>query len=97
LNAKHTLLALIASVSATLGSSAVLASKIPGDMVTGTLTAANGQAVTVSGHVYPIQAGSPATAAAAHVTPGQVVDVQLNGPASSSASQVVNITPHVGR
>ena len=50
--------------------------------------------VNVGGHIYAIAAGSAAYEAVSKLKPGQVVDVQLDGPAKSSSSQAVNITLH---
>lgn len=63
--------------------------------LTGTVTAVSGaDAVTIDGHQYFIKPGSPAAAALGTITQGQLVDVYLDGPAASSASQIVSITPH---
>jgi len=79
-----------------LGSGIAVANTVPGEIVTGTITAINGNMVNVQGHVYPIAAGSPAYSAVQTFKPGQVVDLQLNGPAKSSSSQVINIMLHPG-
>ena len=67
-----------------------------GDVITGTITAVSGNSVTIGTHVYPISAGSAAAAAAAKLAPGQYVDVQLDGLASSTSSRVVNIVVRHG-
>ena len=92
MNSRHKFLTLVAALGMMLSSGGAWANTIPGDLVSGALTAVSGtQSVTIRGQVYRIKAGSPAAAAAAKLSPGQVVDAQLNGPAGSSSSQVVNI------
>ena len=85
----------LAWASLALGGLAV-ASTTVGDLVTGTITAINGNMVNIDGHVYSIETGSPAYEAATKLKPGQVVDVQLTGPAKSSSSQAITITLHQG-
>jgi hypothetical protein len=98
LNARHTLLALLAAAAMALGASGVETNTVLGDIITGSLTAVNGrQSLNIQGHTYRLKDGSPAVAAAAHLTPGQSVTVQLDGPASSPSSQVINVVAHTGR
>jgi len=98
LNARHTLLALLAVAGTALGAGSLEANTVLGDLITGSLTAVNGrQSLNIEGHSYRLKDGSPAVAAAAHLSPGQSVTVQLDGPASSPSSQVINIVPHAGR
>ncbi len=98
MNARHTLLALLAAAGMALGTSSLEANTVPGDIVTGSLTAVNGrQSLNIEGRTYRLKDGSPAVAAAAHLTPGQSVTVQLDGPASSPSSQVINVVTHSGR
>jgi len=85
----------LAWASLALGGLAV-ASTTVGDLVTGTITAINGNMVTIDGHVYSIEAASPAYEASTKLKPGQVVDVQLDGPAKSSSSRAITITLHQG-
>ena len=85
----------LAWASLALGGLAV-ASTTVGDLVTGTITAINGNMVNIDGHVYSIETGSPAYEASTKFKPGQIVDVQLDGPAKSSSSQAVTITLHQG-
>jgi len=93
LNARHTFLALVAAASAAFGSSAVWANR-PADVVSGTITSVVGaESIGIQGHVYPIKPGTPAAADAPHLVPGQPVDVHLDGPAGSSSSHVIAITP----
>jgi len=96
LNARHALLGWLACAGAALGGGIAVASAIPGEVVTGTITAINGNMVNIQGHIYVIATASAAYAVAQNFKPGQVVDLQLNGPAKASASQVINITLHPG-
>lgn len=96
MNARRALLGWLVCASVALGGGIAVASKVPGDVVTGTITAINGNMVNIQGQVYPIAAGSPAYSVVQTFSPGQVVDVQLNGPAKSTSSQVINITLHQG-
>ena len=98
MNARHTLVALLAAASTLLGTASLEANAVAGDIITGSLTAVNGrQSLNIEGRTYRLKDGSPATAAAAHLAPGQSVTVQLDGPASSPSSQVINVVPHTGR
>ena len=98
MNARHTLLALLALVAAALSAGSLEANTVPGDIITGSLTAVNArQSLNIEGHTYRLKDGSPAVAAAAHLTPGQSVTVQLDGPASSPSSRVINVVTHAGR
>jgi len=98
LNARHTLLALLAAAGTALGVGSLEANTVPGDVITGSLTAVNGrQSLNIEGRTYRLKDGSPAVTAAAHLSPGQSVTVQLDGPASSPSSRVINIVPHTGR
>ncbi len=91
---KHALLGWLVCASAALGGGTAVATAVPGEVVTGTITAINGNMVNIQGHIYAIATDSAAYAAVQTFKPGQVVDVQLNGPAASSSSQVINITLH---
>ena len=98
MKARPRVLALLAAAGMALAASRLPANTVPGDIITGSLTAVNGsQSLNIEGHTYRLKDGSPAFAAAAHLTPGQSVTVQLDGPASSPASQVINIVTHTGR
>jgi hypothetical protein len=98
LNARHAFLALFAMAGTALGTSSLEANTVPGDVITGSLTALNGrQSLSIEGHTYRLKDGSPAVAAAAHLSPGQPVTVQLDGPASSPSSLVINVVPYTGR
>ncbi|MBV8974954.1 MAG: hypothetical protein JOY74_07520 [Sinobacteraceae bacterium] len=92
------LLALLVTAVMMVGAGRLDANTLPGDIVTGNLTALNGHlSLNIEGQTYRLKDGSPAIAAAAHLTPGQSVTVQLDGPASSPSSQVINVVPHAGR
>ena len=93
---RKALLGWLVCASAALSGGIAVASAILGDVITGPITAINVNTVTILGHAYPIATGSAAYAAAQKLQPGQVVDVQLNGSAKSSESQVINITLHAG-
>lgn len=83
--------------AALLSSGAVRANQqAPGQIVSGYVTAVGGGSITVGGQSYSIEPGSPADDEQSSVTPGQRVDVQLNGPASSPDAQVINIAVHEG-
>ena len=98
MNARHTLLALLAVAGTALSAGSLEANTVPGDMITGSLTAVNArQSLNIEGRTYRLKDGSPAVAAAAHLTPGQSVTVQLGGPASSPSSREINVVTHAGR
>lgn len=74
------------------------ANQLPGEMVTGQVTAVSGNSqITVDGKSYRIKSGSAAAAAARSAVRGQTVDIQLNGPANSSASEVINLVTRATR
>ena len=91
--------ALAASVSlAVLTAMSAHANQIPGELVTGPVTSISGtEWINVGGHNYRIKSGSAAAAAVASLSPGQLVDVQLNGPAAAAASEVINVVRHSGK
>ena len=93
---RNALFAVLASGCAVLGSASASATVMGGDRVTGPITSVSGQAININGKTYVISGGSAAAAAAPKLSPGQVVDVQLDGPASSSGSRAVNIVIHKG-
>lgn len=98
MNGRYRLLALLAAASTALGAGSLGANTVLGEILTGNLTALNGrQSLNIDGHTYRLKDGSPAIGAAAHLTLGQSVTVQLDGPASSPYSLVINIVPHPGR
>lgn len=82
--------AALAAVSILAGPA--MPNQLPGDLVTGQVNAVAGDSsIKVDGKSYRIKSGSPAAQAVRNVSPGQVVDVQLNGPANSSATEVINV------
>ena len=93
---RQALLGWLACASVALSGGIAVASTVPGEVVTGTVTAINGRAVTIQGKTYAIATNSAAYAVVANFKPGQLVDVQLNGPAKSSTSQAINIVLHQG-
>jgi hypothetical protein len=71
------------------------ANQLPGTLVTGQVTAVSGtEWIKVDGRNYRIKAGSAAAKAVSKLIPGQRVDVQLNGPANTAASEVINVVLH---
>ena len=93
MKARKELLALLAAAML-IGGSSTGANTVLGDIIAGNLTALNGrQSLDIGGHTYRLKDGSPAVTAAAHLSPGQPVTVQLDGPASSPSSQVINVVP----
>jgi hypothetical protein len=94
LRTRHAFLGWLVCASAALGGGIAVAAAVPGEVVSGPITAITGNMVNIQGHVYPIVAGSAAYEAATKFQPGQIVDVQLDGPAKSTTSQVINITLH---
>ncbi len=96
MKARKAILGWLACASVALGGGTGLASTVPGELVTGTITAINGNMVNIQGAIYPIVTGSPAYEVVSHFKPGQLVDVQLDGPAKSSNSQAINIVLHEG-
>ncbi len=91
---RHAFLGWLVCASAALGAGIAVAAAVPGEVVTGPITAINGNMVNIQGHVYPIATRSAAYEVVSKFQPGQIVDVQLDGPAKSSTSQVINITLH---
>jgi hypothetical protein len=68
------------------------ANQLPGDLVSGHVTAVAGNSsINIDGKVYHIKAGSPAADAARTIAAGQVVDAQLNGRSNSSGAEVINL------
>ena len=98
MNRTRVLCALLASAGMAIWSSSLAANTVAGEIVTGNLTAVDGRrSLNIQGHTYRLKDGSPAVAAVAHLAPGQSVSVQLDGPANSPSSQVINIVTHSGR
>jgi hypothetical protein len=75
----------------------VIGNQLPGELVSGQVNAVAGDSsIKVDGKVYRIKSGSVAAQAVRSIVPGQQVDVQLNGPANSSVSEVVNVVVRGG-
>lgn len=72
------------------------ANRIPGQVVTGYLTAVGTDSITVDGHSYAVAASSAAADELSSLSPGERVDAQLNGPASSPDAEVINVAIHTG-
>ncbi len=88
---------MIAAVGFVLSAPAVLANRPIGTTITGTVTAVSGtEWLTVDGRMYRVKAGSAAAAALPQVRPGEVVDVTLDGAPTTSASEVIAVSPHSG-
>jgi hypothetical protein len=97
LNARKLLAALYVAAGL-IHSAEVLPNRVPGATVTGHVSAAsNGDWISVDGKTYRIKSGSPAASAAAKLTPGEYVDIQLDGPANTAASEVINVVRHTGQ
>jgi hypothetical protein len=59
LNARHTLLAMLAAAGTALGTGSIEATTVPGDLITGNLTAVNGtRSLNIDGHTYLLKDGS---------------------------------------
>lgn len=86
-----------AMAAAILAAGAARANQLAGPIVTGYLTSIQGDSITVNGQTYGIAPGSPAADELSSLSPGQRVDVQLNGPASSPDTEVVNLALHEGQ
>ena len=82
---------------AVLAAGAAGANQLAGPVVTGYLTSIQRDSITVNGQTYSIAPGSPAADELSSLAAGQVVDVQLNGPASSPDTQVTNVAVHEGQ
>lgn len=87
----------VAMAAAMLTASAAQANQLAGPVVTGYVTSIQGDSITVNGQTYTIAPGSPAADELSSLSPGQRVDVQLNGPASSPDTEVVNVASHEGQ
>jgi hypothetical protein len=85
----------VASSLASLGAASANANQIPGAIITGhVISVAGTEWINLDGHNYRIASGSPAASVVGKLTPGQLVDAQLNGPANSAASAVINVVVH---
>ena len=71
MKARQALLGWLACVSVAFSGGIAVASTVPGEVVTGTVTAIDGNGVTIQGKTYPIATNSAAYAAVANFKPGQ--------------------------
>ena len=70
---------------------------VAGQLITGYVTAVQGSdAIVINGQTYTVVPGSAAQQELSSLSPGQRVDAQLNGPASSPDSEVINVAVHEG-
>ena len=93
------LVALVAfgTAVAAVSPEAARANQLAGPVVTGTVTAIQGtDSITIGGQTYTVVPGSPAQQELSSLSPGEQVDAVLNGPSSSSGSQVVSVAVHNG-
>jgi hypothetical protein len=81
-----------------IGVPAAFAMKPAGNVIRGTLTAtSNGDTLSLDGHQYRIKSGSPAVEAGRKCPKGTVVDVLLNGPPNTAASEAIGLVCHTAR
>jgi hypothetical protein len=80
-----------ALVATALFTGPAVASRVITPQVTGHVTAIAGSSISVDGHQYLIGAGTMAAQNIGTVHIGDLVGLVLNGPATSSASQVMLI------
>jgi hypothetical protein len=80
-----------------LGPSPGWCTRAYGDLISGEVTAAplSGE-IEIAHHVYHVKAKSAADKALSSIYAGEMVDAVLDGPAGSTASQVISITQHAG-
>jgi hypothetical protein len=89
---------IVAALVLTIGTPAAFAIKPAGNVIRGTLTTtSNGDTLSVDGHQYRIKAGSPAVDAIRKIPKGTVVDVVLNGPPNTAASEVIGVVQRTTR
>jgi hypothetical protein len=83
-------------VTAMLAAGTAHANQLAGPIVTGYLTSVQGDSITINGQTYTVAPGSPAADELSSLSPGQRVDVQLNGPAAEPGTEVINVALHQG-
>jgi hypothetical protein len=83
----------VALIAAAVCSAPAMASRVVQPQVTGHVTAIAGSTISVDGHQYLIGAGSIAAQKVGTFHVGDLVGLVLNGPPTSSASQVILIQP----
>lgn len=87
-----------AALVLTIGAPAAFAMKPAGNVIQGTLTApSSGDWLSLDGHPYRIKAGSPAAEAIRKCPQGTVVEVLLNGPPNTAASEAIGVVCHTTR
>jgi hypothetical protein len=84
---------MVAAVAGTLVLSAAPAwsSRVPDNMISGTVSAVSGNQIVVNGKSYSVKVDAPALRELQHVQAGQVVDLVFNGAPQSVSSQVIGI------
>lgn len=91
---KHSMMkAMAAAVAATLvlSSAPVWSSKVPDNMISGTVSAISGNQIVLNGKSYSVKADGAALRQLQSVQVGQVVDLVLNGAPQAVSSQVIAI------
>jgi hypothetical protein len=86
-----------AAIALAACSSLAVASRVPPNMVSGTVSAVNGTQIVVNGQTYNVKVDGPAFRALQGVQVGQRVDLVLNGSPHTAASQVIGINVRTGR
>jgi hypothetical protein len=81
-------------MAALLPQAPALASRVPPNMLSGSVTGVSGNQIIVDGKSYSVRTDSPALRQLQQLQVGQKVDLVLNGPPSSAASQVVAVSVH---
>jgi hypothetical protein len=79
-----------------LGSAPVWSSKVPDNMLSGTVSAVSGNQIVVDGKSYSVKVDAPALHELQRVQPGQLVDLVFNGAPQSASSQVIGIHVRAG-
>lgn len=88
-------LALAVSIGFALAGSPAHASRMAGPTITGYVNAVSGvDLITINGQQYRVESGSAAASVLPSLKPGELVDAVLDGPPTSSASEIVAISPH---
>jgi len=91
---KHPILKSIATAAAAafvLSSTPAWSSKVPDNMISGTVSAVSGNQIVIDGKSYSVKVDGAALRQLQHVQVGQVVDVVLNGAPQAVSSQVIGI------
>jgi len=74
-----------------LSSAPVWSSKVPDNMLSGTVSAVSGNQIVVDGKSYSIKVDGPALRELQRVQVGQLVDLVFNGAPHAVSSQVISI------